>query len=156
MLGIADRVLGLWANESWFPADGKTAGGWNVPAIRQARDAMSRKGSEQSDRAKQLKQGLDAEKLKKATLERKQRELNLREQEGKLLPRAGWELFAAQLLTQLGDWCDQLPNLLAADVPRKYRKKVRERAKKELDLKRRELRDELERKAKELDQETAE
>lgn len=153
MLGITDRVLGLWASEPWFPQDGRTSSGWNVPAIRAARDAMGRKGSEQSDQSKRLKLASDAEKLKQAQYETRKRELDLRVKEGELLPRRGWELFAAQLLTALGDWCDQLPELLSADVPRKYRKKVRERAKQELDLKRRELRDELERKAKELDQE---
>lgn len=151
LLGVTPPALGDWVKEPWFPADGKTPAGWNVTAIRTARDAMGRKGSEQSDQAKRIKLAREAEKLKQDQIKTRKETLKLKEQEGELLPRRGWELFAAELLTAFTDWCDQLPDLIAAGEPKKGRKRLKQRLKAEFDLKRRELRDELERKAKELD-----
>ena len=124
--------------------------------IAKARNEQGLKGSEESEAAKQLRHDLQDEKLKQARLQTQQEELKLREKEGELLPRAGWELFAATLLTELGDWRDQLPDLIAADFPRKYAPKLRARLKDELDRRCIELAKELERKARELDEATAE
>ena len=154
LLDISDRGLGLWAAQPWFPAAGRTAEGWNVTAIREAREIHGRKGSEESDTAKRVRLGIDAEKLKQARIRTRKEDLNLLEQEKELLPRRGWELFASTLLTELGDWCDQIPDLIAADAPLEHQVKLRARLKDELDRRRRDLAHELERKARELDQET--
>jgi hypothetical protein len=71
---------------------------------------------------------------------------------GELIPRAAVELFASTFLTQFGDWCDQLPVLIAREVPAKFRKKVQERVRRELDAQRQTMRDELEARAREFDQ----
>lgn len=153
LLGITPRVLGLWANETWFPEEGRTAGGgWDVAAIRAARDAMGRKGSERSDRAKEIKLAKDAESLRREILKRRTEELLLAERAVELVPRRAVELFCSTFLTAFGDWADQLPEIVVADLPKKQRPKLRKRLKEELDRKRRELRGELERHARELDE----
>lgn len=152
LLGVTERQLGTWFNEPWFPPDGRTKVGWDVAAIRKARDAMGLKGSETSEKARQIKLARDAEALKQAQIITRERTLKLQERERSLLSRRGWELFAAELLTGLSDWCDQLPALIAADFPKRHSAKIKRRIKAELDRKRLELRDELARKAREMDE----
>lgn len=142
LLGVTERQLGSWVHEPWFPAGavGADARGnnrdWNVRAIRAARDAMGRKGSDLADTAQKLKLKTDHEKLKQAQIKTQAEELKLRQQQGELIRRDALELFASTLLTSLGDWCDQLPDLIAAEVPRKYRTALKERLRTELDARR--------------------
>ncbi|CAK9008714.1 Terminase, partial [Durusdinium trenchii] len=145
LLGITDRQLGNWSNEPWFPADGKTADGWDVNIIASARDAVGRKGSDDSDAATKLRLATAAERLKLTKAKAQREELALEEDRGLLIPRPAIELFASTVLTELADWCDQLPDLVAASVPRKHRRAVRDRLRDELDQRRRELRERLER-----------
>jgi hypothetical protein len=152
LLGITERQLGNWSQEAWFPEAGRPADGWNIPAILEARDAMGRKGSEHSTTSKEVRLSTDVAKLSQAELKARNEKLKLQEREGDLLPRRAWELFAATVLTAISDWCEQLPDLIAADFPKCHRAKLRKRLQQELNRKRRELRDDLERKAKELDQ----
>lgn len=148
-LGVTDRLLRDWQNEAWWHPAFRTSAGYDVAAIRAARDAMGRKGSEQSDAAKQIKLLTDREKLEQAKLETERKRRQERVDEGELLPRQALEIFAATLLTELGDWCDQLGGLVSAELPKKYRAKTAARIKAELDRRRRHVRAELERKAKE-------
>lgn len=142
-LGITERQLGNWANEPWFPPAGHTKDGWNVEVILAAQHVMGRKGSGHSDTAKKLKLALDNEKLKKQQLETQMKTLDLQLKEGALLPRRGWELFAATLLTNLGDAADQLPDLIRGICCRKCAKKIAKRLKQELDNMRNNTADEL-------------
>lgn len=156
-LGITEKALQLWTQEPWFPAGavGKDAKGnnrnWNVTAIRAARDAIGRKGSEVSDTAKKLKLATDNEKFQQAKIRTEQDRLALETTKGELIPRDALELFASTLLTSLGDWCEQLPDLIAAAVPKKYRKPVKDRLKQELDARRVQAAAALERAARDFD-----
>lgn len=149
-LNIDERQLRRWMKETWFPADGKSADGFDVGSIAAARDAMGRKGSAEAKAARDLKLQTDRERLKQAELKTKAAQLQLRQTEGELIERDAVELHFALMLTQLGDWCDQLPELIAADVPKSHRAKIRNRLKSELDRRRRELQSELKRAAAEF------
>ncbi|HUG89250.1 MAG TPA: hypothetical protein VML55_00345 [Planctomycetaceae bacterium] len=157
ILGITPRVLSLWARDTWFPADATEQDGrgrrinWNTDAIAAARDAMGRKGSEPAETARRLKLATDQEKLKQAELATRSREIDLAVKEGALIPRYAVELHFATLLTELGDWCNQIPDLVSADVCRKCRRKLRARVADELNRRRHELAAELQRAARELD-----
>jgi hypothetical protein len=150
-LGVTQRQLRNWMAAPWWPANGRVADGYNVDAIRAARDAMGRKGSEQSRQAAALKLANDAEKLKQNRVKTQQVELELKQQQGDLFPRAGLELFVATFLTAVGDDLDQLPAIVAKDVPTKYRKPVQARLQQEFNDLRRKWRSDLEREARERD-----
>lgn len=60
-----------------------------------------------------------------------------------LLDRPTYELFAATLLTHLGDWCDQLPYLISGELPKSHRRKISDRLRRELDDRREQLAVEL-------------
>lgn len=157
ILGVTEKALGNWATEAWFPEDatGRTPKGarvdWDTDKIAQAREVQQRKGSAPAEAAKRLKLATDHEKLKQAELQTRRKQIELAVEEGELVPRRAVELHFATLLTELGDWCEQLPELVAADVPAKVRPKVKARIKDELDRRRRELSAELQRQARELD-----
>ena len=151
ILGITARVLGDWAKEAWFPADARTAAGWDTDKIAEAREVQHRKGSVPAEAAKRLKLATDHEKLKQAELQTKRKQIELAVEEGELVPRRAVELHFATLLTELGDKCEQLPELIAGDVPAKLRPKLKARLREELERWRRELAAELKRQAQELD-----
>lgn len=151
-LGVTQRQLRNWLGEPWFPANGRGEGGYDVGAIKAARDAEGRKGSEQNDVRGKLRDALSAEKLKRVRIETRQQEIKLAEAEARLIPREAIELYIATFNTRFGDWCDQVPDIVAREAPAKFRKKVRDRLKRELNERRTALRAELEAKARELDQ----
>lgn len=89
----------------------------------------------------QLKQQ-KVEQAKEAALKaRREREVY----EGTLLPRRAWETFAALLLSELGDWCDQLPELAAQQVPKKHQAKMRQWLEEQLNTRRAQLAEDLKR-----------
>lgn len=159
-LGVTPQALTLWAKEPWFPPDAvhtdargrKVA--WNVAAIRAARAALGR-GSDDAGRIDQITQQARAKKAvedaKKAELENDRRRLALDEKRGRLVPRAALELFASTLLTGLGDKAEQFPDLAAAQLPRKHRRKLKDWIKQEFDAWRKQLAADLERAAREYD-----
>lgn len=139
-LGVTPRTLRDWQNVDGFPDCSR---GYDVEAIRTWRQANERKGSEPERVAKQIKLGVLAEKLKQMQLRTKKDQLDLDAKEGTLLPRKAIEQSAAVLLSALGDWCEQLPDLVAAIVSKKDQRKVRDRLKTELDARREQLADDL-------------
>jgi hypothetical protein len=151
MLGVTARQLSNWTKEPWFPEDGRTTSGWDVPLIRVARDAMGRVGSNGSDQAKKIKLASDGEKLKQAIIKTQIEDLKLKEQERELLPRRSIELFVSSFLTSYGDWAEQLPDLVVGDLPKRHRAAFKARLKDELDRKRDEMRVDLESKMREID-----
>lgn len=150
-LGVTPRQLGNWTHEPWFPAEGRRSGGWNVTAIAAARDQAGKKGSDVSEVAIRLRLAREAADvgIKEARAERER--LALDRDRGAVIPRPAIELFAATLLTEIADWCEQVPDIVANSVPTKYRKAIRQRLREELDRRRRATRDRLEREAKHLD-----
>ncbi|GEM_PF-1887540 len=151
-LGVTGQALALWTKENWFDPAWKTRVGpddcYNIVAIRAARDAMGRKGSEQSETTKRLKLDLDREKLKQSEIATGEKQLGLRQREGDVIERRAVELHFATLLTALSDWCDQIPELIAADVPRRHAPRIKKRLQGELDRRRHRLRNDLEREAR--------
>ncbi|MBK8916476.1 MAG: hypothetical protein IPM64_18065 [Phycisphaerales bacterium] len=151
-LGVTGPALSQWKRQPWWPAGGHVPGqGWDVAGIRAARDAMGRKGSETSSQAAALKLATDTETLKHERLKTRLQEIKVAEAEGRLIPREAVELYIATFNTRFGDWCDQVPDIIAREAPAKFRKKIRERLQRELDGRRKALREELEAKARELD-----
>jgi hypothetical protein len=151
-LNVSPPTLLNWSRETWFPENGRNSDGtWNVAAIRTARDALGRRGSERSDQGKALKLANEAERLKQNRVKTQQLQLQLGEDQRNLFPRAGIELFVASFLTAVGDDLDQLPSIIAKDLPAKYRRKFSDRLRQELDDLRRRWRADLEREARERD-----
>jgi hypothetical protein len=160
LLGVEDRTLANWSKEPWWPADAtqQTPRGqrfnWNTDRISAARDAAGRKGSETADEAKRLRLAREREKLEQDRIATQHEQLKFDAAAGKVIPRAAEELFASTLLTELGDWCDQVPALIANTLPKQYRKKLSDRLKQELDDRRIALRETLVARARELDKQT--
>ncbi len=159
LLGITERALADWVKEPWFPraAVGQDGRGnnrnWDVAAIRRARDVAGRKGSDPqleiaTRRAKAMKAVEDA---KKAQIENDLRRLKLNREQGELVPRQALELFSATVLTSLSDWCEQLPDIIAGELPQKHRKRIHGRLKEECDHRRRQMALDLEQHAREYD-----
>ena len=149
-LGVTDRQLRNWLREPGFPGISR---GYDLAAIRAWIEERGRKGSDQDGASKRIRLARDAERLQIEQCRRQQAELDLRERQRELLPRRGWELFAATLLTQLGDWCDQLPDLVGGVCPKQHRRRIADRLRQELDARRVSLRAALERQARELEEE---
>lgn len=151
LLGVTARQFRNWIKEPWFPANGKTAKGFDTVAIQAARDAEGRKGSEQSEVRNRIRDSHAEEKLKRDRLRTRREAIGLAAAEGRLIPREAIELYISTFNTRFGDWCDQVPDIIAREAPAKFRKKIRDRLKRELDERRKALRAELEAKARELD-----
>ena len=155
LLGVTSRQLRNWANEDWFPQDAKSRKGWNIAAIKAARDEHGRKGSDESKIARRIELAKRKQQLKRERIRVEREQFELDRQRGEFIPREAVELFASTLLMELSDWCEQFPDLMANAVPAKARKAFRQRMKDELRKRRQATRDRLEREAKQLDQQYA-
>lgn len=147
-LGITDRQLRNWRNEADFP---DCSAGYDVAVISAWRDKHCLSGSAGQLDMAEVKLAREREQLEIDRIKRAREALKLEAEEKELLPRRSWELFAATLLTNLGDWCEQLPDILAGVCTDDCREGVRERLARELDDRRRDLREELSRKFAELE-----
>jgi transposase-like protein len=141
-LGITPRALRDWAKEPGFP---DWSAGYDLQAIRRWRDQHGRKGSDDDGTSRKLKLAIAAEKLRQAKLETRKRELDLQTKEGQLLPRQAVETFASTLLSALADWCEQLPDLIAGELPKKHGAKIAARLTRELHQCREQLAEDLKR-----------
>jgi hypothetical protein len=140
-LGVTPRTLRDWRQLDGFP---DCTRGYDLEAIQRWRQAHERKGSEAADAARKLKLAITAEKLRQMQLRTRREQLDLELKEGTLLPRKAVEQSVAVLLSALGDWCDQLPDLIAAICPnQRTAAKVRARLQQELDRRRAQLADDL-------------
>lgn len=151
-LGVTDRALRDWMHKPGFP---DWSAGYDVDAIRAWADELRLKGSIESEADADLRRKLEVEKLEQERIKTQQLRHKLAVQEGELLPRRAWELFAATVLTSLGDWCEQLPSIIAGVVPAAHRDGVRKRLAQELDDRRKDLREEFDRKVAELREQEA-
>lgn len=142
-LGVTARTIRDWRDQhSDFP---DCSAGYDLDAITAWRDRLAKKGSEDGDAARKLKLARQAEALKRDRLRTRDAELDIAEREKELLPRPTWELFAANLLSGLADWCEQLPDLIAGQCCKKCQKTLGDRIKKELDRRREQLAEDLKR-----------
>ena len=123
-LGVSDRQLGRWKQTPGFP---DCSAGYDIDAIRAWREANQRKGSEDDDQTAILNRAIKLEKLKEIKAKNHLAQLNIDEAEKRLLPRKLYEQFIASLLAGIGDWCEQLPGLVEAELPAKYGKTVKAR-----------------------------
>jgi len=144
LLGVSSRTLRDWQaarDENGFP---DCSSGYETEAINAWRRDNQRKGSETSEAAKNIKLGTAAEKMKQARFDTRLKEMEVGKEEGTLLPRKAVEQSAAVILSSLGDWCEQLPDLIAQICPnKKSAEKVRTRLKSELDRRREQMADDL-------------
>lgn len=156
VLGVTARQLREWEKEPWWPEHGRSGGGYDVGAIREARDAVGRKGSDESGEARRLKLGRDAARLKQDRIKIERMELDLAAARREVVPRGAVELHFSEFLTRFGDWADQFPDLAKRQVPKKYGPKLRRWMAEQLDEFRRRLAEELEAAAREWDRQVEE
>jgi hypothetical protein len=142
LLGVTTRTLRDWSTEDGFPTN---PGGYDITAINNWREDNQRKGASLAEKVRAIKAGIQSEKLRQMKLDTAKRQLEQDVREEKLLPRESWEQFAALLLSGLADWCEQLPDLIAAEVPKKDQPRIRKRMQNELNSMRSHLADELRR-----------
>lgn len=162
-LGVSAKTLQTWQEEPWFPAKGRTKDGYDVAAIDRARKLNGRKGSDpqrssRSDQLGQLKVAREAQRLKREQIACERDSLALRRECHEVIDRRSLELFASTFLTDFGDWCDQLPDVIAvkSGVPAKHRKAVSRTLKEALDGRRQQMKETLEARAREMDAERRE
>jgi hypothetical protein len=141
-LGITATALRQWMREPGFP---DSSAGFDLVAIRAWVQAKNRKGSSLDDKLTEIKVAREMQRLRLDKARADKAERHDKVDLGELLPRRKWELFAATLLTHLGDAADQLPDLLAAICCPDCAAKVRPRLADELDAWRNDTADELRR-----------
>jgi hypothetical protein len=144
ILGVTPRTIRDWMRD--YPSEvPDTSAGYDIDAWRKFRESHGKKGSPEGEQLRKLKLARQAEALKRDRVKTRHDELNLEVKEGGLLPRPTWELFGANLLSGLADWCEQLPDLIAAQCCKKCGKTIGERLKKELNKRREQLAEDLRR-----------
>jgi len=128
-LGVTARQLGDWAQEPWFPPSAVETDArgvrrnWNVPLIREARDAMGRKGSDLSSTQKALKLKSDHEKLKQLEIKTREMEHDEAQRKGNILPRDELTLTLRELITLTRDrLLTEPPREIAKDFPKQRRR----------------------------------
>lgn len=129
LLGITPRQLGDWAQEPWFPPDAVQTDArgtrihWNVPLIREARDAMGRKGSDLSGTQKAIKLKSDHEKLRQLEIKTRREEREEQLAQGNILPRDELTLTLRELITMTRDRLLTEPaREIAKDFPKQRRR----------------------------------
>ncbi len=129
-LGVTATALRKWEKEAGFP---DTSNGYDIDAIRAWIQRRSKKGSEQSELSHSLSIALKGEKLKQARLDTKKKELELAARESQLIPRKAVELSFCTVVSGFHDMCEQLPDLIGAQLPPKHRQRLADLIKRELD-----------------------
>jgi len=135
-LGITDRALREWIKQPGFP---DITAGYDLDAIKTWRESQQKKGSVQTEQNEMINRAIKLAKLDEIKKKNQLLDLQIAEEEGRLLPRLLYEGFIASLLAGVGDFMDQLPVLVEGEVPQKYRSRLRSRLEEEL----RALRDRL-------------
>lgn len=142
-LNVTARTIRDWRDQhADFPDCSR---GYDVDAIRAWIDRLAKKGSDRGTQMLTIKLARAAEALKRDKIRTRKEDLALQVQEGELLPRPGYELFLANILSGLADWCEQLPDLLAGECCKKCKPALGPRIKAELDRRREQLADDLKR-----------
>lgn len=141
-LGVTATALRQWMAQPGFP---DCSAGFDLAAIRAWRQERGKKGSEAGETVDRLKTALLAQRVRREKVRADREERHALVDAGELLPRQKWELFAALLLTNLGDAFDQLPDLIAAICCPDCGRKVHARLAEELDARRNEIAEELRR-----------
>ena len=141
-LGITARSLGDWRKLPGFP---DCSAGYDIKAIQKWREDHQKKGSAADEQIAAINKALKWEKLQELKKKNHLLDLERDAEEGKLLPRRTYELFVASLLSGIGDWCEQIPALVEAELPAKYGKKARARLEEEFKRMREQLAEDLKR-----------
>ncbi len=144
--GVDVRSVRYWLEKSDFPRrpDGK----FDVDAItawRATQPKMAAQSGPLGQASAALNLQIKQEQLATAKEKRLKAQRERETFEGELLPRRAWETFAAQLLSELGDWCEQLPELAEQQVPKKYRASFRKWLEGQFEMRRAQLADDLKR-----------
>jgi len=143
---ISDRTLRDWKNDPTFPPVAGTQRRplFEISAIEDWRALRFR--NVETPESNELRKTLSELKYKKLEAELEQLKIDNRTKETKLsallgayVPRPAVELLFSKLLTDLGDWCDQLPELVAGIMPKSHQSKLKKRLAKELNDRRNEM-----------------
>ena len=143
-LGITERQLRRWISEEGCPGRGAD-GTYNVAAIRTWRANALRAREKPESESSSLGQKIKAEQLRQLQLKTARMTAEMQRELGKLLPRKDYELFLSQTLAGLSDWLNQLPEILEGICCSNCRTKIPGRLRTELDRRRNELADALQR-----------
>jgi len=134
--GVALQTVKQWRTET-DPMPGRP-GAFDLSEIARWRIARAERGGGP-------KEGTTKSRLEETNLalEVQRRKVQLDRLQETLVDRAAVELFCSTCLTHLGDWCDQLPQLVAAELPKSHRAKIANRIRRELDQRREQLSSDL-------------
>src|SRR5262245_44365759 len=118
IIGVTARTLRDWMRD--YPDEvPDTRAGYEIDEWKAFAQTHGKKGSKEGETLRKLKVARQAEALKRDRVKTRHDELNLEVKEGGLLPRPTWELFGANLLSGLADWCEQIPDLIAGQCCKK-------------------------------------
>lgn len=143
ILDVTPRTIRDWREA--HPDFPDCSNGYDTDAIEAWRQKLAKKGSEEGEQIRKVKLALGLEALKRERIATRRDENRLKAEEGEYLPRPTYELFGANLLSGLADWCEQIPDLIAGQCCKKCAKTIGERLKKELDRRREQLAEDLKR-----------
>jgi hypothetical protein len=121
-LKVTTRTIRDWKKLPGFP---DTHQGYDIPAIEQWVEEQTRKGSEDSDKARDLNIRIKEQQLRAETAKADKLERQEEFDRGNILPRDLWESFAAECIGKARDHLRQIPQQLCKLVPRKYWPKLR-------------------------------
>lgn len=150
-LGVTERTFTRWKASEWFPGASKTAKGFDLEMIRAAKPRESDEQASQSSELRKLRIDLETAKVKEKIAASQMAEMRAREKAGSLIPRHAHELHWSQFLTEFSVWCEQVPEMAAMQLPKKYQEGLRKFLKGEFERRRNAAADKLTAMAKEYD-----
>ncbi len=129
LLGVTPPALSLWTKQDWFDPAWKTKVGaddcYNIVAIHKAVAEQGRKGSPQSELSQQIRNETNQEKLDINRREREERQIQLDERRGNILPHNEYTFAIRQTVIVARDHLMAIPKQLARLVTTiKERKRV--------------------------------
>ena len=126
-LGVTPPALSLWAKQDWFDPDWRTKVGkddcYNIVAIGEARTQQGRKGSPQSELAQQIRTETNQKKLDIIRRERDERQIQLDERRGNILPHDEYRFAIRETIIVARDHLMAIPKQLARLVTAKKERK---------------------------------
>jgi hypothetical protein len=132
-LGITTRSLQRYMKDPGFP---DCSAGYNLPAIREWQALHAKPITQARSAAIELDLRTKRWKEKRERIRARKEQLQIEQLEGELLPRRTFELAIAQILTRIGDWAEQLPELIRGECCEVCRDKIEGLLRKELNAER--------------------
>ena len=119
-LGVTPRAIRDWRQEPYWPSDQPGEDGlYDLDVVRDYQEQLGKKGSDDSELARDVKIAREKEKLKQDRIKTEIEELKLKEQQRELLQRRSQELHFAVIFSHLGGAINEKRNELYADMQRR-------------------------------------